>query len=137
LGDDEDMYSRFGEGMRIIGRTTQPLAMPMAGTRWFRLFAVLKHQGRKSGRAYTTPVVAGRTPDGFVIPLPWGERTQWLKNVLAAGGATLRWNGTDHRLVDPVVADLNEGGGEAFHRVQRFLLQHGGVRKLLRLRIAP
>jgi deazaflavin-dependent oxidoreductase (nitroreductase family) len=136
LGDDEDMHSRLGEAMRIIGRTTQPLATPMAGTRWFRLWAVLKHKGRKSGRAYATPVVAGRTPDGFVIPLPWGERTQWLKNVLAAGGATLRWNGTDHRLVDPVIADLDEGG-EHFHSVQRLLMQGGGVRKILRLRIAP
>jgi deazaflavin-dependent oxidoreductase (nitroreductase family) len=135
LGDDEGMRSRVGEAMRTIIRGAAPLARPVAGTRWFPLWAVLEHRGRKSGRAYATPVLARRAPDGFVIPLPWGERTQWLKNVVAAGGATVRWKGTDHALVDPVIIDVDEASAQ-FYRIQRFLMKRSGLRTCVRLRTA-
>lgn len=51
--------------------------------------SVIKHHGRKSGTAYETPVQARATEDGFVIPLPYGHRADWLKNVMAEGSATL------------------------------------------------
>jgi deazaflavin-dependent oxidoreductase (nitroreductase family) len=135
LGDDEWMRSRLGEAMRIIIRGAAPLAHPVAGRRWFPVWAVLEHQGRRSGQRYETPVLARRAPDGFVIPLPWGERTQWLKNVVAAGGATLRWKGTDHALTDPVIIDIDEAGAQ-FYRIQRFLMKRSGLRKCVRLRSA-
>lgn len=58
-------------------------------------FAVVHHTGRSSGRTYTTPVVAfaGRDPDSAeilaVIPLPWGPRTDWMRNVTGAGSFEL------------------------------------------------
>lgn len=58
-------------------------------------FAVVHHTGRSSGRAYTTPVIAfaGRDPDSAeilaVIPLPWGPRTDWMRNVTGAGSFEL------------------------------------------------
>ncbi|HEX2089419.1 MAG TPA: nitroreductase family deazaflavin-dependent oxidoreductase [Actinomycetota bacterium] len=53
-------------------------------------FALVVHKGRKSGSEYRTPVWAFRTRDGFVIPLTYGaSRTDWVKNVLAHGGAKL------------------------------------------------
>ncbi len=51
--------------------------------------SVIRHVGRKSGRSYETPVVPFGTPDGFVIALPYGPRTDWIKNVLATGSATI------------------------------------------------
>ena len=33
------------------------------------------------------------TPDGFVIALPYGPGTDWIKNVLAKGSATLVTDG--------------------------------------------
>ncbi|MBL0887042.1 hypothetical protein [Myceligenerans indicum] len=54
-------------------------------------FAVVHHTGRTSGRALTTPVTAfaGRDPDSAeiltVIPLPWGPRTDWMRNITSAG----------------------------------------------------
>lgn len=50
---------------------------------------VLIHVGRSSGRIYRTPLDAFPIPDGYVfIPL-YGPRTDWVRNVLAAGSARL------------------------------------------------
>jgi deazaflavin-dependent oxidoreductase (nitroreductase family) len=51
--------------------------------------SVIRHVGRKTGRQYETPVVVFATPDGFVIALPYGPGTDWTKNVLAKGSATI------------------------------------------------
>ncbi len=53
-------------------------------------FTLVVHNGRKSGNEYRTPVWAFRTSDGFIVPLTYGaSRTDWVKNVLAHGGAKL------------------------------------------------
>ena len=51
--------------------------------------SVIRHVGRKTGRRYETPVVPFATDDGFVIALPYGPGTDWIKNVLATGSATI------------------------------------------------
>ena len=69
-----------------------PVMLLLAGRKhWYA--SAIEHVGRKSGHAYTTPVVAGRVPGGFVMPLPYGTEVDWLRNVLAAGTATLRSGG--------------------------------------------
>jgi deazaflavin-dependent oxidoreductase (nitroreductase family) len=85
-----------------------PVSRPLAGRRWFRLWGVLHHVGRSSGTPYATPVVARRIPGGFIIPLPFGERTQWLRNLDAAGSARIRWNGGDFQVVEPRVVALDD-----------------------------
>ena len=47
------------------------------------------HRGRRSGRSYRTPVNIFATPDGYVIALPYGPGSDWVRNVLAAGEADL------------------------------------------------
>ena len=51
--------------------------------------SVIRHIGRKTGRSYETPVEAFATDDGFVIALPYGPGTDWIKTVLAKGSATI------------------------------------------------
>ena len=51
--------------------------------------SVVRHVGRKTGRSYGTPVEAFATDDGFVIALPYGSGTDWIKNVLATESATI------------------------------------------------
>lgn len=53
-------------------------------------FAEVRHVGRRTGRHYATPVGAFRTPDGFAVALTYGSGADWVRNVLADGGATLR-----------------------------------------------
>ncbi|TPG17129.1 nitroreductase family deazaflavin-dependent oxidoreductase [Pedococcus bigeumensis] len=71
----------------------------------------MHHVGRKSGTDYAIPVaiVPTRGSDTFLVGLPWGEGTNWAKNVLAAGGAVVTWKGrdwrtTNARIVGPAVA---------------------------------
>jgi deazaflavin-dependent oxidoreductase (nitroreductase family) len=96
---------RRANPLRGISLAIEPIARPLAGSRWFPLWAVLHHTGRRSGTAFQTPVVAFRTSDGFVIPLPFGDRTQWAKNLLAAGSGDLRWKGRDWAFRDPAIVE--------------------------------
>lgn len=83
-----------------------PIALGLlAGRRFFPLWAVVRHRGRRSGRALSVPVAVQVRGDVFVVPLLFGPRTNWVMNVLAAGGCVIRWRGVDHRAVGPVLID--------------------------------
>src|ERR1700739_2877063 len=58
--------------------------------------SVIRQTGRKSGKPYSTPVVADRVQDGFIVALPYGAGVDWLQNVLAAGQATGSAKGENH-----------------------------------------
>lgn len=92
---------------RRLVNATAPIARALAGRRWVPLWAVIRHQGRRSGTAYETPIAVVPTTDASIvmIGLPWGAKTNWARNVLAAGGASLRWRGRDVELVHPRIVD--------------------------------
>jgi deazaflavin-dependent oxidoreductase (nitroreductase family) len=90
--------------VRKLGRATKPLVLNSAGTSG-AYASVVRHTGRTSGRTYETPVVAQATDDGFVIALPYGTNTDWLKNVLASGSATIVDDGDTHEVDRPELAD--------------------------------
>lgn len=77
------------------------LAMLVAGRPFVPVWAVVKHRGRKSGREYSTPVAVLTTPDTFVIALPWGKGTDWVRNLRAAGGGTVHYKGRDYTVTEP------------------------------------
>jgi deazaflavin-dependent oxidoreductase (nitroreductase family) len=79
-----------------------PVMRNVAGRRYWYA-ASLHHSGRYSGGACTTPVIAQHVPEGFVIPLPYGTHVDWLRNVLAAGRATIDVRGRHYTLVEPRV----------------------------------
>src|SRR3712207_665880 len=53
----------------------------------------------RSGREYATPMWAVPATEGNVVSLPFGEGADWLKNVLAAGQATIENEGTTRLLL--------------------------------------
>ena len=55
-------------------------------------FAMVFHQGRKSGKHYQTPIIVAPAKDGFVIALTYGTHVEWYRNVLSAGRCKLRWH---------------------------------------------
>ena len=81
------------------------VAVRLAGHRILPVWAVLRHTGRSSGKSYATPVAVLPTETTFVIGLPWGRGTDWVRNVRAAGGCTIRWKGHDFTCTDPVFVD--------------------------------
>lgn len=73
--------------------------------------SVLRHRGRTSGRSYETPVGAVATDEGFVIALVYGSGTQWLKNVLASGSATLVHEGHAYEVDRPEIVPMDAVAG--------------------------
>jgi deazaflavin-dependent oxidoreductase (nitroreductase family) len=65
-------------------------------------FSVIKHRGRTSGKDYETIVTSYRKGDVLAILLAHGK-TNWVKNVLAAGEADIHVSRTDLHLVNPRV----------------------------------
>jgi deazaflavin-dependent oxidoreductase (nitroreductase family) len=66
-------------------------------------FAVVTHRGRRSGRAYLTPVNLFEAGDRYVIALTYGRDSQWVRNVLAAGAVDVVTRGRPLHLVDPEI----------------------------------
>ncbi len=122
-----------GSLMRTLAVRTGGLNRRMAGTRWFPLWGVLRHVGRKSGTAYQTPIVALPTRDGFLIPLPFGDGTQWLKNIQASDRSGLRHAGHDYVIVQPELLDLETAGPDLPGWV-RFAAGHVGIGQFVRVR---
>ncbi len=119
--------------IRWLARAVQPIASPLAGNRWFPLWAILRHTGRTSGKAYSIPVVALRTPDGFMIPLPFGDASQWARNVFAAGGGTLRFAGRECRFDEPQIVG-HDIAATHLPRLLGFLTARLGLRQYVLVR---
>ncbi len=69
--------------------------------------AVIRHTGRNSGRGYETPVGVEPTEDGFVVALVYGRTSDWLRNVLASGSATIVREGNEYAVDRPDVVPLD------------------------------
>ncbi|MEC4835193.1 nitroreductase family deazaflavin-dependent oxidoreductase [Mycobacteroides chelonae] len=93
---------------RFNRAVTNPRVMTTAGTASTST-AVIHHTGRNSGRAYETPVEAFDTHEKTVlILLPYGANADWVRNVIARGGAELVRAGETLRLTDPRVVRTAE-----------------------------
>jgi deazaflavin-dependent oxidoreductase (nitroreductase family) len=62
---------------------------------------VLTHVGRSSGKVYRTPLEVHPVDDGYMFILMYGSGSDWVKNVLAAGTASLEIDGEEIKLVSP------------------------------------
>ena len=51
-----------------------------------------------------------RAPEGFLIALTYGRDSEWVKNVLEAGGCELETRGVKHQLFAPSCMTLSETG---------------------------
>jgi deazaflavin-dependent oxidoreductase (nitroreductase family) len=118
--------------VRRASRTMKPLALRSAGTPGAHA-SVIRHVGRTTGRAYETPVGAVATADGFVIALPYGPNTDWLKNVLASGSATIVDEGSTYGVDHPQVVPMAEAGRHFSPQDQRAHRMFG-VDECLRVR---
>jgi deazaflavin-dependent oxidoreductase (nitroreductase family) len=89
---------------RFNRHATNRVTMPIAG--WAPGFGIVVHRGRSSGRFYRTPVNVFRHGDGYAIALTYGPDRDWVRNVLAAGGADLEVRGRHVHVERPrIVAD--------------------------------
>lgn len=69
---------------------------------------VLTHVGRSSRRTFRTPLDAHPVEKGYIFILMYGSDSDWVKNVLAAGRASLRVDNQDLELVSPRLTSKDE-----------------------------
>lgn len=118
---------------KAVTKVFNPLALRLAGHRWLPVWAVLRHRGRRSGREYATPVAVLVTPDTFVIALPWGTGTDWVRNVLAAGECTITWRSLPWRCTEPTLVDRDVALAAA-NRFERAVIARAPFRGFLQIR---
>jgi deazaflavin-dependent oxidoreductase (nitroreductase family) len=104
--------------LRWFTRVTRPLALRSAGQEGAST-SVICHTGRRSGKTYQTPVIAAQHDDSFLIALPYGQRTDWLKNVLASVSAALVTNGHTYEVDQPEVIPMAQANAQFRPREQR------------------
>jgi deazaflavin-dependent oxidoreductase (nitroreductase family) len=90
-------------GIRAFNRAVLNPAMRLVAGRRHWYAAALHHVGRRTGRPYTTPVVAEPVEDGFIVPLPYGTDVDWLRNIQAAGQASIDVHGRHYTIDQPRV----------------------------------
>jgi hypothetical protein len=91
--------------VRRISRFMNPIQMRTAGGPG-AYASVIRYRGRRTGRAYATPVGAVPVDGGFVISLPYGAGSQWVRNVLAGGSARLQSEGAEYDVDRPEIVPL-------------------------------
>jgi len=97
---------------RATNRVLGPLARVVPG------MATVIHRGRRSGRVYRTPVMVFRWSNGRLIALTYGPSTEWVRNVLAAGGCEIEALGRTRRFFRPrLIHDESRGRVPAVVRV--------------------
>ena len=113
------------DAVRRMNRSlTNPRVMRTAGSAGTQT-SVIRHTGRTSGRTYETPVDVITTADGFLIALPYGTRADWVRNVVAAGSATIVSQGETYAVDGPIIATTAEVAGQLPARTLRTLSLFG------------
>jgi len=94
---------------RFMRHVNRMVTNPLMGTFAWLVppLAVVHHGGRRSGRAYRTPVVAFSSDAGIVVPMTYGRDVDWARNIAHAGGCELERGGHRVRLRNPCVVGFD------------------------------
>jgi deazaflavin-dependent oxidoreductase (nitroreductase family) len=111
--------------LAVTNRITSRFAARLPG------FGILTHVGRKSGKLYRTPVNVFRVPEGFLIALTYGRESEWVKNVLAAGGCELETRGLRYLISAPTI--VQDSTGRRFPSPVRIVLRLIGATDFMEL----
>lgn len=102
---------------------------------WLPGFGILTHVGRKSRKVYRTPVNVFRVSNGFIVALTYSSQSEWMKNVLAAGGCQLRTRGRNYQLSAPTV--VRDPTRRRFPIPVRLILRLVGADEYMELSTSP
>jgi len=112
-----------------------PLMLRLAGRRYWYA-SVIEHTGRNSGRTYSTPIVADMVGENLFVPLPYGTDVDWLRNVLAAGRASIISKGLTYQVHSPEIIDASEAL-PLLPRDRRRTFERVSIGHFLRMRVSP
>lgn len=123
--------------IRAVARVVNPPVLRIAGRLHMPILGIVHHRGRKTGRAYATPLgVRPTAGGGFVIPLTFSDASHWYQNIRAAGGCVITYQGTDHTVAQPTVID-RATAGPAYPRYERLALRLIGINEFVSLISTP
>jgi deazaflavin-dependent oxidoreductase (nitroreductase family) len=96
---------------RRVARFNRAVGNPIQLTYAWLLppWAVIEHRGRVSGRPYRTPVNAYRRGSVFAVVVLYGPESDWVRNLLAAGGGGVVRGGRHYALTQPRVVAVASG----------------------------
>jgi deazaflavin-dependent oxidoreductase (nitroreductase family) len=126
--------------MRPMTLVLNPLIGRMAGRRNFPMAAQIRHVGRRSGRVYVTSAGARVAGDVAVIPLAFGNKCDWARNVRAAGGCSIRANGRNYLATTPEFLDRQAAApllASLFSPADRAFFRLLSIKQYLSLHVAP
>jgi len=109
-----------------------PVARLFAG--WMPGFGLLTYRGRTSGRLYQLPMNVFRRGEHYIFVLTYGSESQWVKNVLAAGGCQIKVGGRQVRLIDPEL--IVNPPWDLLPLPVQLIERLAGVTEFLRMRVA-
>jgi deazaflavin-dependent oxidoreductase (nitroreductase family) len=94
---------------RGLARFNRVVTNPIQGVYAWALppWAVLIHRGRRSGRMYRTPVIAFRRGRTFAVAALYGQKSDWVRNILAGGGQVVR-AGRTYDLINPRLVSASD-----------------------------
>jgi deazaflavin-dependent oxidoreductase (nitroreductase family) len=99
------VYPTWFENLQVkyLNRALKPIARYLPGT------GTIEHRGRTSGKPYQTIVTSYRKGNVLAIALGHGK-TDWVKNVLAAGQADLRFARSEVHIINPRILPAGSDG---------------------------
>ncbi len=124
--------------MRPMTKVFNPLVRKMAGRSHMKMAALVLHRGRTSGRRYATPASARLHGDEFLVPLTFGSESDWSRNLRAAGGGRIRWQGREYEVADPEIwlaKDIRPLFRDTFGAPTRAAFRLIGIRSVMRLKV--
>ncbi|OBK27180.1 nitroreductase [Mycobacterium asiaticum] len=89
--------------VKYLNPALKPIARFLPGT------ATIEHRGRKSGKPFKTIVTTYRKGNTLAIALGHGK-TDWVKNVLAAGQADVRYARRTVHVTNPRILEAGTDG---------------------------
>jgi hypothetical protein len=124
-------FLRHGAIRRFNHAILNPLTKLFAGHFFYSL---VYHQGRRSGREYSTPVVAAVRDKHIFIPLPYGTDTDWLLNVQAKGICDVLIRDKLYSATNPEIVEAKLAL-PVFPAMLRWAFERASVNHFLRLRV--
>jgi len=124
--------------MTPLTKMLNPVVATLAGRRHFPMAAQSHHVGRRSGKPYVTSVGARVHNEIVLIPLTFGNRSDWVRNLYAAGECAVRVNGADYHAVAPQFIAIVQVAGllrSMFRPVERLVFKFLGIQQFMRLQL--
>jgi deazaflavin-dependent oxidoreductase (nitroreductase family) len=115
---------------RFNRRFANPVIRHVAGS--IGPLTLIRHRGRRTGRAFSTPVMSFTTDDGLVIGVVYGSNSDWVKNVCTSPRVEVKRRGQSRQYEAARLVERDQGL-DLVPAIVRGAFRALGVRHFVRL----